>query len=164
MMLQNPLRAVSSGKIRWDPTAINAAPHTPLRSNAIGLARPLNILRAKQTRAAVVPRERSRASRTLSASRSGTPLTPAAFSLHVQWLRHRRAAERLAQADAWALIRDHGGYAYGEARARECDVVLPNGTTHAGRTPAHWGRVALIVAMRTGASVGLDNLTRMLES
>ena len=79
-----------------------------------------------------------------------------------QWLRHRSAAERLAQADAWALIRDHGGYAYGEARARECDVVLPNGTTHAGRTPAQWGRVALIVAMRTGASVGLDNLTRML--
>jgi hypothetical protein len=25
-------------------------------------------------------------------------------------------------------------------------VVLPDGTTHAGRTPAHWRRVALIVA------------------
>jgi hypothetical protein len=60
-----------------------------------------------------------------------------------QWLRRRRQAERLAQADAEALIRDHGAEAYREARQRERDVILPDGTTHAGRMPAHWRRVAL---------------------
>ena len=77
------------------------------------------------------------------------------------WLRRRRQADRLAQADAEALIRDHGGEAYTEARQRERDVILPDGTTHAGRTPAHWRRVALIVAKRTGHRVGLDTSTRM---
>jgi hypothetical protein len=52
--------------------------------------------------------------------------------------------------------------AYREARRRERDVILPDGTTHAGRTPAHWRRVALIVARRTGHVVGLDTATRML--
>jgi len=33
------------------------------------------------------------------------------------------------------LIRDHGAEAYSEARQRERDVILPDGTTHAGRTP-----------------------------
>ena len=57
--------------------------------------------------------------------------------------------------------RDHGGEAYGEARQRERDVILPDGTTHGGRTPAHGRRVALIVAKRTGHKVGLDTATRM---
>ncbi len=48
------------------------------------------------------------------------------------------------------LIRDHGAEAYGEARQRERDVTQPDGTTHAGRTPAHWRRIALIVARMTG--------------
>ena len=48
-------------------------------------------------------------------------------------------------------------------RWRERDVVLPDGTTHAGRTPVHWRRVALIVARMTGKQVGLDTATRMLE-
>ena len=61
----------------------------------------------------------------------------------LQWLRRRQEAQRLAQSDAEALIRDHGGEAYGEARQRERDMNLPNGTTHAGRTPAHWRRVPL---------------------
>ena len=64
----------------------------------------------------------------------------------LQWLRRRRRAERLATADAEALIRDHGVEAYSEARRRERDVDLPDGTTHGGQTPAHWRRVALIVA------------------
>jgi hypothetical protein len=42
------------------------------------------------------------------------------------------------------------------------DVVLPDGTTHQGRTSAHWRRVALIVAKRTGHAVGVDTATRML--
>jgi len=50
----------------------------------------------------------------------------------LQWLRRRREAERLAQADAESLIRDHGGEAYREARERERDVILTDGTTHAG--------------------------------
>jgi|SRR5208282_2557833 len=77
------------------------------------------------------------------------------------WLRGRQQAERLAQADAEALIRDHDAEAYGEARRRERDVVLPDGTTHAGRTPAHWRRVALIVARTTGKRIGVDTATRM---
>ena len=48
------------------------------------------------------------------------------------WFRRRRQAERLAQADAEALIRDHGGEAYVEARQRKRDMILPDGTTHAG--------------------------------
>ncbi len=81
----------------------------------------------------------------------------------LQRLRRRRQAERLAQADAEALIRAHGSEAYSEARRRERDVVLPDGTTHAGRTPAHWRRVALIVARMTGKRTGLDTATRMAE-
>ncbi len=81
----------------------------------------------------------------------------------LQWLRRRQEAHRLVQADAAALIRDHGAEAYGEARQRERDVVLPDGSTHAGRTPAHWRRVALIVARMTGKRVGVDIATRMLE-
>jgi len=73
-----------------------------------------------------------------------------------QCLRGRQQAERLAQADAAALIRDHGAKAYGEARHRERDVVLPDGTTHAGRTPAHWRRVALILARMTGKRAGMN--------
>jgi|SRR5271163_1663123 len=76
--------------------------------------------------------------------------------------RRRRLAARPAQADADALIDGHGAEAYSEARRRERDVVLPDGTTHAGRTPTHWRRVALIVAPRTGHAVGLDTATRML--
>ncbi len=55
----------------------------------------------------------------------------------LRWLRRRQFARRLAQADAEALVRDHGAEAYEEARRRERDVVLPDGTTHAGRTPEH---------------------------
>ena len=43
----------------------------------------------------------------------------------LQWLRRRQQAERLAQADAEAMVRDHGAGAYWEARQRERDVVLP---------------------------------------
>jgi len=46
--------------------------------------------------------------------------------------------------------------AYSEARQRERDVILADGTTHADRTPAHWRRVARIVARATGKRVGLD--------
>jgi hypothetical protein len=81
----------------------------------------------------------------------------------LRWLRHRQEAHRLAQADAEALIRDHPADAYREARERERDVILRDGTTHAGRTPAHWRRVALIVAKRTGKRVGLDTVTRMAQ-
>ena len=72
----------------------------------------------------------------------------------LRWLRRRRQAERLALADAEALIHNHRAEAYSEARERERDVILPDGTTHAGRTPAHWRRVALIVAKRAGHGSG----------
>src|SRR5579863_5656973 len=65
-------------------------------------------------------------------------------AMMLRWLRRRREAARLVNADAEALLRGHGGEAYWEARRRERDVILPDGTTHQGRTPAHWGRVAVI--------------------
>jgi hypothetical protein len=80
----------------------------------------------------------------------------------VEWFRRRRETAQLVQADAEALIRDHGQEAYAEARRRERDVVLPDGTTHQGRPPAHWRQVALRVAKRTGHVIGLDTATRML--
>jgi hypothetical protein len=40
-------------------------------------------------------------------------------------------------------------------------VILPDGTTHAGRTPEHWRRVALIVAKLIGHRVGVNTATRM---
>ena len=46
------------------------------------------------------------------------------------------------------------------ARQRERDVILPDGTTRAGRTPAHWRRVALVVVAHRGG-VGVDT-ARML--
>ncbi len=81
----------------------------------------------------------------------------------LRWLRRLEEVRRLAQADAEALVRDHGAEAYVEARRRERDVVLPDGTTHAGRTPAHWRRVALLVAQMTGKRDGDDPATRMLD-
>jgi hypothetical protein len=62
-----------------------------------------------------------------------------------------------------ALIRDHGGEAYSEARRRERDVIMHDGTTSSGRTATHWRLVALIVTRMTGKRVGLDTATRMLE-
>jgi len=49
----------------------------------------------------------------------------------------------LAQADAEALIRDRGAEAYREARQRERDVILPDGTTHGRPDPG--GRVVASV-------------------
>jgi hypothetical protein len=60
-------------------------------------------------------------------------------------------------------IRDQGAKAYRKGRQRERDVILPDGTTHAGRTPAHWRRVALMVARMTCKRVGVGTATRMLE-
>jgi hypothetical protein len=59
------------------------------------------------------------------------------------------------QADAGPLLSNHGAEANrGRARARERDVILTD--AHAGRTPAQWRQVALIVARMTGKRVGLE--------
>ena len=50
----------------------------------------------------------------------------------LRWFRRHQEAHRLAQADAEALIRDHGAAAYREARERERDMILKDGTTNAG--------------------------------
>jgi hypothetical protein len=80
----------------------------------------------------------------------------------ILWLHRRREAARLANADAEALIRDHGDLAYWEARRRARDVILADGRTQQGRPPEHWRRVARIAAKRTGHAVGPDAATRML--
>lgn len=69
----------------------------------------------------------------------------------LQWLRRRQEALRLAQADAEALIREHGIDAYAEARKRERE----------GTEPERSSRVALAVAKVTGHRVGLDTATKM---
>ena len=45
----------------------------------------------------------------------------------LRWLRRRKDARRLAQADGGGLIRDHGAEAYSEARWRESNVILRGG-------------------------------------
>ena len=70
-------------------------------------------------------------------------------------------AAQLAQADADALVREHGEEAYRIAWDFERDGILPDGTTHQGRRLAHWRRVALLIAKRTGRAVGLDTAARM---
>lgn len=80
------------------------------------------------------------------------------------WLRRRQEARRLAQADAEALFRDHVGEAYGEARRRERDVILPDGTTlcrPAAGALAGGSRSSL--RSLTRHRVGADPATRMLE-
>jgi hypothetical protein len=80
----------------------------------------------------------------------------------LRWLRRRQEARRLSQAD---------GRSSGTAAPRSVvrlgsgssDVILTDGTTHAGRTPVHRRSVALIVARMTGKRVGVDTATRMLD-
>jgi len=45
------------------------------------------------------------------------------------WLQRRQEARRLVQADAEALIRDHGAEAYGVPAGASMTLVLPRGTT-----------------------------------
>jgi len=73
----------------------------------------------------------------------------------LQWLRRRQEAHRLAQADAEALIRDHGAGAYSEARQYEYEAS-------SDAMVKHWRRVALAIAKKTGERVGVDTATRML--
>ncbi len=74
----------------------------------------------------------------------------------MQWLRRRRDALRLAQADAEALIRDHGTEAYSEAppRARRDPArrdnpcppdggALAAGRAHGGEHDGQAGRIGL---------------------
>lgn len=60
---------------------------------------------------------------------------PAATIL--QWLRRHQDARRLAKVDAAAHVSAITVPTLWEAPQRERDVVLPDGITHAGRTPAH---------------------------
>ena len=81
----------------------------------------------------------------------------------IRWLQRRREIERLAKADADVLVRDYGADAFWEARYRESAGIQLDVATHQIRTPAHWRRVALIVARRTGRAVQLDAATGMLS-
>jgi hypothetical protein len=74
----------------------------------------------------------------------------------LQWLRRRRQGRA---AGASRRRGAHGKRAYRQAGERERDVVLPDGTTHARRTPAHWRRVAQIAARMTGKRIGVDTAT-----
>ncbi len=81
----------------------------------------------------------------------------------IRWLQRRREIERLAKADAEAFVRDYGDDAFWEARYRESAGIQVDVATHQIRTPAHWRRVALIVARRTGRAVQFDAATGKLS-
>ncbi len=74
----------------------------------------------------------------------------------LQWLRRRRQAERLAQADAEALIRDHGAEAYGEARQREHDVILRHWAPASGLSRIISGRAFALNPCSSHKAKGLD--------
>jgi hypothetical protein len=63
----------------------------------------------------------------------------------LKWFRRRKEAAELARADADELLRTYGRSASNVARIFECDVELPDGTTHKGRTSEQWRRVALLI-------------------
>ncbi len=72
----------------------------------------------------------------------------------LSWLRRRREDARRAEAHADILIAEDRLAAYSAARQRQQDA-------HNAETFAHWGRVALEVARKTGRRVGLDTGTMM---
>ena len=80
----------------------------------------------------------------------------------IRWLHRRRDLGRLVTADADNLIRRHGAGAYWQARNREGDGIQIDAATHQMRTPAHWRRVALLVARRTRPSSAIDRAMRKL--
>ena len=64
------------------------------------------------------------------------------------WLHRRRDASRLVEVEAVTLVVQYGFAAYSEARQRQQDA-------HNANTFAHWGRVAQVVAERTGKRIAL---------
>jgi len=72
----------------------------------------------------------------------------------LSWLARRRARIERIEAEAEALIRNLGDWAYSEARRREHEAS-------SDAIAKDWSRVALAVARKTGKRVGLDAATRM---
>ncbi len=70
------------------------------------------------------------------------------------WIARRREVARQTEADATALVADHGASAYAEARRRERDAFN-------AEDAARWSRAAVAIAKRTGRRIGLDTATRM---
>jgi len=72
----------------------------------------------------------------------------------LSWLARRRARIERIEAEAEALIRNLGDWAYSEARRREHEAS-------SDAIAKDWSRVALAVARKTGKRVGLDAGTRV---
>ena len=72
------------------------------------------------------------------------------------WIARRREIARQTEADATALIAEHGARAYAEARRRQQDAID-------AEDAARWRRAAVAIAKRTGKRIGLDTATRMAE-
>ena len=72
----------------------------------------------------------------------------------LSWLARRRAKIQRIEAEAEALIRNLGDWAYSEARRREHEAS-------SDAIAKDWSRVALAVARKTGKRVELDAATRM---
>ncbi len=72
------------------------------------------------------------------------------------WLRSRKEAARLVQADASTLIARFGASAYFEARDRAQRSSVIDGD----RPRGHWTRVKLEIAERQGIEVGQSGTDR----
>lgn len=72
------------------------------------------------------------------------------------WTARRREVATQTDADAKALIAEHGDSAYADARRRERNALDVEDA-------ARWRRAAIAIAKHTGRRIGLDTTTRMAE-
>ena len=72
------------------------------------------------------------------------------------WLRSRKEASHLVQADASALIARFGDGAYFEARDRAQRSAVIDGD----RPRGHWTRVKIEIAKRQGIEIGQSGADR----
>src|SRR5208337_1814341 len=74
----------------------------------------------------------------------------------LSWLRRRRERAERIEAEAEALIRDLGDYAYSEARQREREASSI-------AMAREWCRIAIAIARKSDKRVGFDTASRMVS-
>ena len=79
----------------------------------------------------------------------------------IRWLKRRRERQARIDADATAMIAEHGDSAYWVARDRALEFRLHK-VVDADRTPEHWDQVRFEIRRRQRRG-GEDVATRLLE-
>ncbi len=77
------------------------------------------------------------------------------------WWRRRKEMKARVDADARAMIAEHGDSAYWVARDRALELRLHK-VVDADRTPEHWDRVRFEIRERSPRQ-GADTATRLIE-